>query len=363
MRQNSSIQHIDFCTNRLVAGNPGRPRSRKSLSSSRAMLLSGTAALAVLVASAEPGLSQTTTSFTVGGQVNTPSTFTLSDLQALPATTENVTFLAGSSTTTTTFTGVSMYYLLNNVVGIRTTPGVPNDGLRNVVIATGSDGYRQVHALGELNPNFGGNAVAYNVVPVAGPELIAYANNPGQLLGSDGFARTTEPGDQRGGRYVSNLTSISVLHAPRMTGPFAGGTSSQFTVTGQVNTPSTFTVATLSSMPSVTTVTPVTPSGGITSFTGVPLWNILQTVGVTTNPAVKNNLERDFVIATGSDGYQAIISVGEIDPNFGGHAANPIIVAYLANGVPLVGTGDMRLVTPDDNAHGRWVSNLINLEL
>jgi hypothetical protein len=86
-------------------------------------------------------------------------------------------------------------------------------------------------------------------------------------------------------------------------------------------------------------------------------------VGIINNPNVKNNLERDFVIATGSDGFQATISVAEIDPSFGAHAANPIIVAFAANGQPLIGTGDTRLITPDDTGHGRWVSNLVNLEV
>src|SRR5262249_33913256 len=152
------------------------------------------------------------------------------------------------------------YNLINNVVGLRTTPGTPQDQLRNVVIAIGSDGYAQVYAYGEINPSFGGNAPAWNGAAVAGPELIAYQNNPGQPLGSDGFARTTAPGDQRGGRYVSNPETIAVLHAPRMTGPFTGGISTQLTVTGQVNNSLTLTAASLAAMPSVTTVTPVTPS-------------------------------------------------------------------------------------------------------
>jgi hypothetical protein len=242
---------------------------------SRAVLLSGTTALASLISMADQALAQgVTTQFAVGGQVTTPQTFNLSSLQALtPVITENVSFLAGSSTTNTTFTGVSMFNLLNNVVGLRLTPGLANDAQRNVVIATGSDGFQQVYAWGEINPSQGGNAPAFNGAAVAGPELIAYANNPGQLLGSDGFARTTEPGDQRGSRYVSNLSSLYVLHAPFRTGPFAGGVSTSFTVTGSVSTPSTFTAASLAALSTVTTVTPITPTGGLTSFTGVPLFS------------------------------------------------------------------------------------------
>src|SRR5262249_3884307 len=102
------------------------PIAVRVLSCTRAALLCGTASAACLIGSAHSTLAQgVTTQFTVGGQVTAPRTFKLSDLQALtPVVTENVSFLAGTSTTNATFTGVSMFNLLNNVVGIRIAPGV-----------------------------------------------------------------------------------------------------------------------------------------------------------------------------------------------------------------------------------------------
>ena len=298
-----------------------------------------------------------TSSFLVGGNVTAPRTFTLPDLQSLPAITENVSFLAGNSTTNTTFTGTGLFSLLNNTVGIKTNPNVKQDIIRNVVIATGSDGYQAVYSIGEINPTFGG--------PATNPNLVAYANNPGQLLTSDGFARTTVPGDTRGGRYVSNLQSLTVFHAPLLTGSFPGGLSTQFTVTGAVNNTATFNLARLTALPATT----VNVSGPTATYTGVSLWTLLNTVGVTTNPQVKNNILRDFVIATGSDGFQATVSMGEIDPDFGPTTTvtNPDIIAYAMNGgtpgTSLGANGFARLITPLDGAHGRWVSNLVNLEV
>ncbi|WP_375456810.1 autotransporter domain-containing protein [uncultured Methylobacterium sp.] len=309
---------------------------------------------------AAPGLADgPTTQFTVGGQVTAARTFQLSDLQALPAQTQTVSFLNGNSSTTTTFTGPTLWSLLNDTVGLRLDPATRNDVLRSAVIATGSDGYQAVYALGELSPSFGGST--------ARPELVAYASTPGRLLTTDGFARTTEPGDIRGGRYVSNVESIDVLHAPRMTGTFPGGSSSQFTVTGSVNAPATFNLATLTALGATTVNAPASGASAAASFTGVPLWTVLQAVGITANPAVRNNLLRDFVIATGSDGYQSTISIGEINPDFGANTSNPILVAYAMNGgapgTSLGTNGFARLVLPDDNQRGRWVSNLVNLEL
>ena len=332
--------------------------ARRGGTQRRHLLLSGTV-LAGLVVCAQVRADGPTTQFTVGGQVTAPRTFTREDLQALPSQTQTDSFLSGNSSTTATFTGVPLWYLLNNVVGLRLDPAVRNDVLRSAVIATGSDGYQAVYALGELSPSFGGSATR--------PELVAYANGAGQPLTTDGFARTTEPGDIRGGRYVSNIASISVLHAPRMSATFAGGLSTQFTVTGQVNAPATFNLASLSALGATTVSAPASGTSAAATFTGVPLWTVLQNVGVTTNPAVRNNILRDFVIATGSDGYQSTISLGEINPDFGANNANPIIVAYAMNGGPagtsLGANGFSRLVVPDDNQRGRWVSNLVNLEL
>ncbi|HEX3863348.1 MAG TPA: autotransporter domain-containing protein [Stellaceae bacterium] len=322
----------------------------------RAALLSSVAGPVLLLGFSGVAAAQgVTTSFSVGGNVVAPQSFNLGKLQALPSTTENVSFLAGSSTTKTTFTGTSLFNLLNTTVGIKVNPAVKNDILRNVVIATGSDGYQAVSVLGEINPTFGGNPT--------NPDLVAYANNPGQLLTSDGFARTTVPGDIRGGRYVSNLQSLTVMHDPILTGTFAGGLSTQFTVTGQVGAPATFNLQTLTALPATT----VTVAGPAATYTGVPVWTLLNNVGVTTNPAVKNNILRDYLIATGSDGFQATVSLGEIDPDFGGSTTNPDIIAYAMNGgapgVSLGANGFARLITPGDSAHGRWVSNLINLEV
>jgi PEP-CTERM motif len=114
----------------------------------------------------------------------------LSSLQALPATTETVTYLAAGVPVTATFTGVSIWTLLTDA-GIVTSP------------ATGSDGYEAIYSLGELDPMFGGAGM---------PDLIAYLQDH-LPLGTDGFARAVVPGDNFGGRYVSNLVSLQVIHA------------------------------------------------------------------------------------------------------------------------------------------------------
>jgi hypothetical protein len=60
-------------------------------------------------------------------------------------------------------------------------------------------------------------------------------------------------------------------------------------------------------------------------YTGVSLWMLIQDAGLLTDPAIKNDLLGFAVVATGSDGYRAVISLGEIAPMFGNQ---PDLVAY-----------------------------------
>jgi hypothetical protein len=61
----------------------------------------------------------------------------------------------------------------------------------------------------------------------------------------------------------------------------------------------------------------------------VSLWTLIQDAGLLTDPSVKNDLLRFGVIATGSDGYRAFISLGEIAPTFGNQ---PDLVTYADTG-------------------------------
>ena len=67
-----------------------------------------------------------------------------------------------------------------------------------------------------------------------------------------------------------------------------------------------------------------------------------------------------YAVVTGSDGYRAALSLGEIDPNFGGKAA---MIAYEVNGVDLGANGFARLVVPGEVKQGRSVSNVIAIEV
>ena len=195
--------------------------------------------------------------------------------------------------------------------------------------------------------------------------MVAYADTNGPLT-STGFARMVVPGDAAGGRYVSNLVSLQVGQAP-VTTSSGGGLSTQFTLAG-VKNPGTYNLATLENLPSTMLTATYTAMGTpvTDTYTGVSLWTLLIDAGLITDSTIKNDVLRQYVEAIGSDGYAAIFSLGEIDPAFGGSARLPDLVAYGdANGqLGMDGPdGFARMVVPGDAAGGRYVSNLVGLEV
>jgi hypothetical protein len=130
--------------------------------------------------------------------------------------------------------------------------------------------------------------------------------------------------------------------------------STEFSVTGDVAHAQTFDLASLQALPSVQR------SVGTSTYTGVSFWDLLNDVGISTDANVKNGVLRKYVVATGSDGHRAAFSLGALDPAFGNE---PDIVAYAVIGALLTGSGFARVVAPDDVKAGRFVSNLVSLEV
>jgi hypothetical protein len=215
------------------------------------------------------------------------------------------------------------------------------------VLATGSDGYRVVYSLGELDPTVGKRADL-----VALQETIADKTSP---LSSDGMAGVTAPGDAKGGRYVANRASLTLRASGSTVGGTGDGHSDRFSVTGAVVHGKTFDLAALRALPAVTEAV-----AGAT-WVGVRLWDLLNKVtGVVTDPAVKNDILNKYVVATGSEGFKTLIAMGEIDPDFGNQ---PDLIAYQGNGEFLDSCGFARLVIAGEPGAARGVTKLVNLQV
>jgi hypothetical protein len=197
---------------------------------------------------------------------------------------------------------------------------------------------------GEISPNFGGNDM--------NAPHVAYALYPGGApLDTSGMARLTTQLDNKHGRWNSNLVRLYVGTAPVPTvGP--GETSSSFTVSG-VQTPTTYPLSTLQALAQSngrqTTVTATYMQGSTSvtdAYTGITLWNFLNDDGLILDPTIKNDVLRQYAEVVDTDGYTAIFSLGEIDPDFGGD--NDIVAHADTSGQLGLGGADgfARMVVP-----------------
>jgi len=162
------------------------------------------------------------------------------------------------------------------------------------------------------------------------------------------------------------LALLAVLVAAQPIAPVAVAQdrfSPTVELTGLVQNPKTFTRDALAAYPSITLTVSFGAGQGFQTgrYTGVLLWDLLKEAEVQVDPARNNDKLRKHVVVTGSDGYDAIYSMGELDPDFGGQI---VMIAYARDGQPLgPGEGMARAVVDSDKRGGRAVSNLVRIEV
>jgi hypothetical protein len=95
-------------------------------------------------------------------------------------------------------------------------------------------------------------------------------------------------------------------------------------------------------------------------YTGVPLTDLLAKYGAPTGDKLRGKGLSVYIVATGSDGYKAVLSLAETDPSF--HPGD-VIVADTIDGKPLGKEGPFKLVVTEDKRPARCVHNLVSIEL
>ena len=97
------------------------------------------------------------------------------------------------------------------------------------------------------------------------------------------------------------------------------------------------------------------------TFKGVMLWTILNSAGVTLGKDLRGENLAKYVLVKASDGYEAVFSLPEIDPEF---SDKIILLAHEVDGKPLAATeGSFRLVVPQDKKHARWIRQLTSIQV
>jgi hypothetical protein len=97
------------------------------------------------------------------------------------------------------------------------------------------------------------------------------------------------------------------------------------------------------------------------TYSGVRLADLLGKVGAPLGSDLRGKALANYVVATGTDGYKAVLALGEVDPSF--HPGE-VIIADTMDGKPLdAHSGPFTLVVTEDKRPARSVRNLISIEL
>lgn len=130
-------------------------------------------------------------------------------------------------------------------------------------------------------------------------------------------------------------------------------------VAGDVKQPLSLSAGDLAKMPRASAKT--TSNGRQAVCEGVALAEILKKAGVPQGAELRGKALSTYILAKAQDGYEAVFSLGETDPDFGN---TEILVADTADHKPLSGAqGRFRLVVPKDKYGARSVRMLTSLEV
>jgi len=223
-------------------------------------------------------------------------------------------------------TGGDLWTLLQGTCGGIPEP-VKNAQVGYYVLVTGRDCSSALYSVGELDPTFGNVAVTLT------------SNNKGgyDLAG--------------GGRTVHNVSNIDLVHAVPV---IRGGNysfSSYLIVSGAGITPETYNLTDLQEMTPET----YTSASGAT-WTGPTLANVLHASGIDTRDM------NSYVVVQATDAYAAVLSMYEATHMTGTQYAL-LAISASDNSINKGGkdSGLGRLVLPNDNVAGRWVSNVAQI--
>lgn len=141
--------------------------------------------------------------------------------------------------------------------------------------------------------------------------------------------------------------------------PASPAAPSALAVNGDVATALSLTPSDLKSLPR--TRVEVKDDARTLTYEGVLVGEILKRAGVPLGSDLRGDAIATYVVASATDGYQVVFSIGELDPGF---TSNDIIIADTIDGKPLFGyQGPFRIVAPKDTRGARSIRMLTRLEV
>ena len=141
--------------------------------------------------------------------------------------------------------------------------------------------------------------------------------------------------------------------------PASGGTKESLTLRSPDH--EAVTLTDLKALPHISATVHNSHTNADETYSGVRLADLLGKIGAPLGDRLHGAALANYIVATGSDGYKAVLALGEVDPSF--HPGE-VIVADAMNGKPLdEHNGPFKLVVTEDKRPARAVRNLVSIEL
>ncbi len=137
--------------------------------------------------------------------------------------------------------------------------------------------------------------------------------------------------------------------------------TAQLTVSGDVTTPLTLSIADLKKMPRETVAVMNPHEKKMETYEGVLLEDVLHRAGAMQGDQLRGLALSMYVVAEATDGYRVVFSLAELDSAF---SESDVLIADTMNDAPLSAPlGPLRLVVPHDKRPARWVRMLKSVKV
>jgi hypothetical protein len=182
------------------------------------------------------------------------------------------------------------------------------------------------------------------------------------LVQSQGFKQSVTHFDVGGTKDAQNVAVI--LQVGSYSGPEVTEVLAMDTLVLKVQPfpePAKLSVSDLKAWPHITTTIHNSHTNADETYSGVRLADLLHKFGAPLGDELRGPALANYIVATGSDGYQVVLALAEVDPGF--HPGE-VIVADAMNSKPLDDhSGPFKLVVAEDKRPARSVRNLVGVEL
>jgi hypothetical protein len=97
------------------------------------------------------------------------------------------------------------------------------------------------------------------------------------------------------------------------------------------------------------------------TYSGVRVSDLIARLGAPLGSELRGKALANYVVATGSDGYKAVLALGEVDPSF--HPGEVLVADAMDAKALDAHSGPFKLVVTEDKRPARSVRNLVSIEL